>query len=72
VAARPEEAAHLLSKLAQIIEPYDETPVGLIRHNKSIQNRGMALVSAKFCFSFLLTIINQKLLSAFRHNNNPG
>jgi hypothetical protein len=36
VAARPEEAACLHNKFAQIIELYDESPVGLIRHNKSI------------------------------------
>jgi hypothetical protein len=36
VAARPEEAVHLHNKFAQMIELYDETPLGLIRHNKSI------------------------------------
>jgi hypothetical protein len=35
MAARPEEAACLHNK-------YDETPVGLIRHNKSIRNQVMA------------------------------
>jgi len=42
VAARPEEAAQLHGKFAQIIELYDETPVGRMRHNKSIRCRGMA------------------------------
>jgi hypothetical protein len=43
VAARPEEAARLHNKFAQFIELHDETPVGLISHNKSIQNLGMVL-----------------------------
>jgi hypothetical protein len=42
VAARPEEAAQLHGKFAQIIEPYDETPVGPMRHNKSIRCHGIA------------------------------
>jgi hypothetical protein len=42
VAARPEEAAHLHNKFAQIIELYDETPVGRMRHNKSLRCHGMA------------------------------
>jgi hypothetical protein len=41
VAARPEEAAQLHGKFAQIIELYDETPVGQMRHNKSITCRGI-------------------------------
>jgi hypothetical protein len=42
VAARPEEAERLHNKFAQVIELYDETPVGLMWNNKSLQNRGMA------------------------------
>jgi hypothetical protein len=42
VAARPEEAAQLHGKFAQIIELYEETPVGWIRHNKSIRCHGIA------------------------------
>jgi hypothetical protein len=42
VAARPEEATRLHKKFVQIIELYGETLVGLIRHNKSLQNCGMA------------------------------
>jgi hypothetical protein len=41
VAARPEESACLHNKFAQIIELYDRTPVGLIRHNKSMRYLGM-------------------------------
>ena len=41
VAARPEEAAQLHGKFAQIIELYEETPVGRMRHNKSIMCRGI-------------------------------
>jgi hypothetical protein len=37
MAARPEEAASLHNKFAQIIELYDLTPVGWMRHNKSIR-----------------------------------
>jgi hypothetical protein len=40
VAARPEEVARLHNKFAQIIELYDETPLGLMRH-KLIICRGM-------------------------------
>jgi hypothetical protein len=39
VAARPEEAA----QLHQIIELYEETPAGRMRHKKSIRCRGIAL-----------------------------
>jgi hypothetical protein len=42
VAARPEEAAQLHGKFAQIIELYEETPVGQMRHNKSIRCHGIA------------------------------
>jgi hypothetical protein len=35
VATRPEEAAHLHNKLAQIIELYDLTPMGLMRPSNS-------------------------------------
>jgi len=42
VAARPEEAAQLYGKFAQIIELYEETPVGRMRHNKSIRCHGIA------------------------------
>jgi hypothetical protein len=42
VAARPEEAERLHNKFAQVIELYAETPVGLMRNNKSLRNHGMA------------------------------
>jgi hypothetical protein len=42
VAARPEEAAQLHGKFAQIIELYEETPVGRMRQKKSIRCRGIA------------------------------
>ncbi len=42
VAARPREAARLHNKFAQIIELYDDTPEGYMRHNKSKRNHGMA------------------------------
>jgi hypothetical protein len=37
MAARPKEVARLHNKFAQIIELHDETPVRLMRHNKSIR-----------------------------------
>jgi hypothetical protein len=37
VATRPEEAAQLHGKFAQIIELYEETPVGRMRQPKSIR-----------------------------------
>jgi hypothetical protein len=37
VAARPVEAERLHNKFAQVIELYDETPVGLMRNNKSLR-----------------------------------
>ena len=42
VAARPREAARLHNKFAQIIEVYDDTPEGYMRHNESKRNHGMA------------------------------
>ena len=42
VAARPQEAARLNNKFAQIIELYDETAGDLARHTKSRRNHGMA------------------------------
>jgi hypothetical protein len=42
VAARPQEAAHLNNKFAQIIELYNETAGDLARHTKSRRNHGMA------------------------------
>jgi len=42
VAARPREAAHLHNKFAQVIELYNDTPEGFMRHNKSVRNHGMA------------------------------
>jgi len=42
VATRPNEAVHLHNKFAQVIELYDDTPEGFMRHNKSKRNHGMA------------------------------
>ena len=42
VVARPQEVERLHNKFAQIIELYEETPVGRMKHNKSIRNHGMA------------------------------
>jgi hypothetical protein len=42
VAVRPEEAAQLHGKFAQIIELCEETPVGWMRHNKLIWCHGIA------------------------------
>jgi hypothetical protein len=42
VAARPEEPACLHNKFAQIIELYDLTLVGRMRHNKLNRCNGMA------------------------------
>jgi len=42
VTARPCEAVHLHDKFAQIIELYDDTQEGFMRHNKSKRNHGMA------------------------------
>jgi hypothetical protein len=39
-AARPQEAAHLNNKFAQIIELYDEAAGDLARHTKSRRNHG--------------------------------
>ncbi len=81
VAARPGEAAHLHNKFAQIIELYQAQQVytklweGIIytvgqRFSNGVK-RGL-VVSTNLVFFFLLTIVNQKLLEAFGHNNNPG
>ena len=42
VVARSQEVERLHNKFAQIIELYEETPVGLMKYNKSIPNHGMA------------------------------
>jgi hypothetical protein len=41
-AARPHEATRLHNKFAQVIELYNDTPEGFMRHNKSVRNHCMA------------------------------